>query len=115
MKIKDLYSGRIHEYGSNSHDSLVISDDGRSLTYYNLQNGDGSDWGDYRFVPYMEADANYWNIGGVKTKRKTGKWINTAPKGKSDNIVCNQCGYDSIADYKFCPNCGVKMEGTECS
>lgn len=62
---------------------------------------------------YMEADANYWNIGGVKTKRKTGKWINTAPKGKSDNIVCNQCGYDSIADYKFCPNCGAKMEETE--
>ena len=72
MKIKDLYNGRIHEYGSNQHDSLVISDDGRTLTYYNLQNGDGSDWGDYRFVPDMEVEETgekYWNIGGIKRER----------------------------------------------
>ena len=52
-----------------------ISSDGRTLGYYNLQNGDGSRWGDYRFcdekghtpeedegyVMYGEA---YFNIGG---------------------------------------------------
>ena len=40
---------------------------------------------------------------------KTGHWINTANPRMSDNIVCSECGYDSIADYKFCPNCGAKM------
>ena len=47
--IKDLQSGRIFEYGKNCHDRLVISEDGRSLHYENLQNGDGSNGGDYRF------------------------------------------------------------------
>ena len=50
MLIKDLEDGEIFEYGNNSHDSLTISDDGRTLSYYNLQNGDGSKYGNYRFV-----------------------------------------------------------------
>lgn len=50
MLIKDLQCGVVFEYGHNSHDSLTISGDGRTLSYYNLQNGDGSQYGDYRFV-----------------------------------------------------------------
>lgn len=76
MKIKDLQTGEVHEYGTNCHDSLYVSQDGRTLTYYNLQNGDGSGVGDYRFVCDDEkvpaesetADAIhcevYFNIGG---------------------------------------------------
>ena len=75
MLIKDLQSNRVFEYGG-CHDSLSISEDGRTLSYYNLQNGDGSNYGDYRFV--MEdgkipaesetADAiygcSYFDVGG---------------------------------------------------
>ena len=43
-------------------------------------------------------------------KQRTGKWINTAPTYRSDNIVCDLCGFDSIAEYNYCPNCGAKME-----
>ncbi len=50
MKILDIATGNIHEYGSNRHDSLRISGDGRTLTYYNLQCGEGSKYGDFRFV-----------------------------------------------------------------
>ena len=49
LYIQDVESGRVFEYGKNCHDRLVISKDGRCLTYYNLQNGDGSCVGDYRF------------------------------------------------------------------
>ena len=38
MLIKDMQTGSIHEYGTNCHDSLRISDDGKTLSYYNLQN-----------------------------------------------------------------------------
>ena len=76
MWIKDLLTGDVRKYGTNCHDSLRISDDGRTLSYENLQNGDGS-MGDYRFVtdengniPSEDktlrrygADA-YFNIGG---------------------------------------------------
>ncbi len=78
MWIKDLLTGDVREYGTNCHDALMISDDGRYLVYENLQNGDGS-MGDYRFVvdeggkvPAEDetlmrygADA-YFNIGGFK-------------------------------------------------
>lgn len=77
MYIKDLHTGLVRKYGTNRHDSLRISNDGRFLTYENLQCGDGSRYGDYRFVVDEEghipkedevlaeygADA-YFNIGG---------------------------------------------------
>lgn len=87
MKIKDLQTGEVHEYGTNCHDSLYVSQDGRTLTYYNLQNGDGSGVGDYRFVCDDEkvpaesetADAIhcevYFNIGGWNHEGSQGDLI----------------------------------------
>jgi len=85
MYIKDLQSGELHEYGKDCHDSLIISEDGRTLSYYNLQCGDGSRFGNFRFVNkngnipsedefFMElGDENYANIGGFtdETQGKT--------------------------------------------
>ena len=62
MIIKDMQTGEMHEYGTNPHDSLVVTKDGRALAYYNLQNGDGSWFGGYRFV--AENDENIWDIAG---------------------------------------------------
>lgn len=39
--IRDNQTGHIHEYGTDSHDSLVLNDDG-SIHYHNLQNGCGT-------------------------------------------------------------------------
>lgn len=76
MKILDTQTGDIHEYGADGHDSLRVSQSGRFLSYYNLQNGDGSAYGDYRFVcddnkvpsESETADARhahvFFNIGG---------------------------------------------------
>lgn len=82
MWIKDLSNGRVFRYGHNPHDSLRISDDGRTLSYENLQNGDGSEYGEYRFVTDVNgktpkedetllaygADA-YFDIGGWHIRR----------------------------------------------
>ena len=57
--IQDMESGRVFKYGKNCHDRLVISEDGRSLHYANLQNGDGSKFGNYRFYyekPVIETE-----------------------------------------------------------
>lgn len=84
MKIKDLTTGQIFEYGSNRHHALRISGDGRTLSFENLQNGDGSLFGDYRFIDDSEevipsesecsckhgADS-YFNIGGFTTDINT--------------------------------------------
>lgn len=59
LYIQDINSGRVFEYGKNCHDKLLISEDGRCLTYYNLQDGDGSCVGDYRFYyekPKIETE-----------------------------------------------------------
>lgn len=89
MKILDTQTGTIHEYGTDGHDSLHVSQDGRYLTYYNLQNGDGSGVGDYRFVcddnkvPSESETADaihahvFFNIGG---------W-NKSPQGERDELM----------------------------
>lgn len=74
--IKDLTTGNVREYGADRHDSLCISESGRYLSYYNLQCGEGSAYGCYRFTdengktPEEDEDHNrygeheYFNIGG---------------------------------------------------
>ena len=41
LYVKDNTSGFVHEYGTDSHDALILQDDG-SLHYENLQNGTGT-------------------------------------------------------------------------
>ena len=96
MLIKDLQSNSVFEYGG-CHDSLSISEDGRTLSYYNLQNGEGSKYGDYRFV--MEdgkipaesetADAihgcSYFDVGGRFMPRSIEELVRNAyEKGRAD-------------------------------
>ena len=50
MYIKDNVTGTVRLYGTNCHDSLEISEDGKYLTYYNLQCGEGSKYGGFSFV-----------------------------------------------------------------
>ena len=49
----------------------------------------------------------------LEQEPRKGHWINMANPCMSDNIVCSECGYNSIADFKFCPNCGAEMESEE--
>lgn len=80
LYIKDMTNGKVRKYGTNNHDSLEISDDGKTLSYYNLQNGDGSSYGEYRMcdnpkgiLPCDESELKkhgadcYVYIGGFKT------------------------------------------------
>lgn len=79
--IKDLQTGNIRPYGSNHHDSLMISQDGTYLTYEHLQCGDGSIAGDKEHSGFVFCDNEghtpeedeilcrygadaYFNIGG---------------------------------------------------
>ena len=74
--IKDLLDGSVRKYGKNHHDSLMISKDGRYLSYCNIKNGDGSLYGDYKFcdkdgvlpcedeVLIKHGAEAYANIGG---------------------------------------------------
>ena len=79
--IKDLQTGKIRPYGSNHHDSLLISQDGTYLTYEHLQCGDGSIAGDKEHSGFVFCDDEghtpeedetlcrygadaYFNIGG---------------------------------------------------
>lgn len=77
IRLRDNTSGRIHEYGTDRHDSLIISGDGKYLIYENMQNGCGSVFQDegYSFVtendvPPCDDDKAYLygtevaNVGG---------------------------------------------------
>ena len=133
--IKDNTNGHVHEYGTNPHDSLYMTDDG-ALHYYNMQNGtgtmfpeegysfcleDGSDpraTEDYRDEPYVD-------IGGERTP---GTWREENTRLCSSIFICSVChkkAYSIQANrkgglwhtkrcrYAFCPNCGAPMEAYE--
>ena len=53
-------------------------------------------------------------LNRVPSAEKTGKWkrIDYADEANGyliPNYECSQCGYWSIEDYDYCPNCGARM------
>ena len=57
----------------------------------------------------------------AQPERKTGRWIYGESEVGNDGYYCSECGnfvpwiYEEsamnfIREYKFCPNCGAKME-----
>lgn len=115
--IKDIQSGNIRPYGSNHHDSLMISQDGTYLTYEHLQCGDGSIAGDKEHSGFVFCDDEgrtpeedetlcrygadaYFNIGGwenpidvldkIRTEIESashGKWYVGRIDGKSEEVL----------------------------
>ena len=63
------------------------------------------------FMPEAKAWLN--DAPSINIEPKRGEWVNTAPSYMSDNIICDQCGYNSIARYDYCPNCGADMRERE--
>lgn len=66
--VKDMMTNRFHEVGTDRHDSLLIVDGG--LQYYNLQCGEGTQFGSYKFcdengnVEFDDAEGEcYYHIG----------------------------------------------------
>ena len=74
--VKDNYSGRVHEYGTDQHDALILMDDG-SLHYEHLQCGVGTMFPEEGFsfcnedgsIPALAEDVPYIDIGGEFYKK----------------------------------------------
>ena len=92
LYIQDVVSGRVFEYGGNCHDRLVISEDGRRLTYYNLQNGDGSCVGDYRF--FYEKPEDETDFDADEWARMVKHQSISQLLAEERKIVCNQVRVD---------------------
>ena len=72
LYLRDNTTGRVRKYGGDQHDSLILKDDG-SISYYNLQNGEGTGCpgsgysfclADGTIPPEDEYDERYLDIGG---------------------------------------------------
>jgi len=73
-----------------------------------------------RWIGYIDEDMILRIQTGLKNQpsaypeRKTGRWkMEPDPYGFFDEIpVCSECGCTTKMreTYKFCPNCGAKME-----
>ena len=62
-------------------------------------------------------------LPSVMPQQKTGKWIKPEPEESIlfgghtyiPPMKCSVCGRTALDEpWNFCPNCGAKMEGTEC-
>ena len=80
---------------------------------------DGSQW-----INYEDAVAEMENLPSVTPQQRTGRWIKTRLDDEPDKICddcgtycwkCSTCGCDASGwgNFKYCPNCGAKMEVKE--
>lgn len=119
LYVKDLQTGKVRLYGTNSHDSLHISEDGTCLSYENLQNGDGSLYGEYRLCDNPEGllpEENeciearfmtYADIGGTDLEqRPQGEWLDG-----TQGYYCSNCETidNFYFEHNFCSFCGSRM------
>ena len=93
-------------------DALRTCYDTETIT---MDNGD-------EYISYYDAVGEIEQLPSIQSEHKTGQWI---PSDSELEIKCSKCGKDFseyvdsidyiyLAEYpKFCPNCGVKMEGGE--
>ena len=79
--IKDRETGVVHEYGTNPHDSLIVHSDG-SLSYYNLQTGEGTMFGAYCFC---DKNGNDPMDKAIKTHWAVMPFVDIA--GKDDDLI----------------------------
>ena len=126
LYVKDNTSGRVHEYGTNQHDSLVLQDDG-SLHYENLQccagtmfpeegysfcNEDGTipKWDkEYGAEPYIDIGGEFYNKPITNADRI---------RAMSDEELADfidKCEMNDI-DYAktFCDLCNGQYECDQC-
>ena len=126
LYVKDNTSGRVHEYGTNQHDSLVLQDDG-SLHYENLQccagtmfpeegysfcNEDGTipKWDkEYGAEPYIDIGGEFYNKPITNADRI---------RAMSDEELADfidKCEMNDI-DYAktFCDLCNGQHECNQC-
>ena len=124
--VKDNTSGRVHEYGTNQHDSLVLQDDG-SLHYENLQccagtmfpeegysfcNEDGTipKWDkEYGAEPYIDIGGEFYNKPITNADRI---------RAMSDEELAefiDRCEMNDIDSAKtFCDLCNGQYECDQC-
>ena len=126
LYVKDNTSGRVHEYGTNQHDSLILQDDG-SLHYENLQccagtmfpeegysfcNEDGTipKWDkEYGAEPYIDIGGEFYNKPITNADRI---------RAMSDEELADfidKCEMNDI-DYAktFCDLCNGQYECDQC-
>ena len=60
-----------------------------------------------------EAYERGYAQGKVDAEPKRGYWKYNGKIGTFKIFTCDQCGWNSEAEFNFCPNCGAKMEVTE--
>lgn len=73
----------------------------------------------------LETQTRVKSLPPVTPKQRTGKWIDHL--SEEDHSICSSCGigckrkehgenadgskYIEVYSYRYCPNCGAKMEG----
>lgn len=59
--------------------------------------------------------SNIHALPSVQPERKTGKWMREDGEHVEPDAICSACGFDWMWSdrgyFKFCPNCGARMDG----
>ena len=52
------------------------------------------------------------DLPSAQPEPKTGRWIKMSDSYGAYHC-CSRCGREGVCDWKYCPNCGAKMEGED--
>ena len=64
-------------------------------------------WGEIWELNGLEIREVLDNLPSVQPEQKTGQWISNR---HTDTVLCSECKKCYGDEFKFCPNCGAKME-----
>ena len=63
---------------------------------------------------YCRLKCDLWNLPSVTPQPKMGRWVNRTGNRKDGyEYTCDSCKKISLTNFKYCPNCGARMEVKE--
>lgn len=91
-------------------DADALRDRLQSLGYDDWNQGVSTSWAD----AYLECADMVDEQPTIEPERKKGEWMpiiesNENGEAYQSGIYCNNCGYTSVCEDNYCPNCGARM------
>ncbi|MGN0489360.1 MAG: hypothetical protein ACI4HO_08880 [Ruminococcus sp.] len=101
LYIRDNTNGKVREYGTDSHDTLVLQEDG-SIHYYNLHNGTGTQYPAEGYTFSLSDGSDPRTLGEDYIEHGAEPFLDIG--GDGQDLTCDACRWYGNR-YQKCTTC----------